>query len=242
MGMRRTGLKYLGLGALTALGWLVATGVDLYSVPASSVSAPLLDDPLWTRVALRAVLVLSVPALALLLHRRARSWLGHRLGFALALLLPAVLIAALPALVPCPWTRPEEGLAAPLHVPTASLGIALGVIDRIRVHKSGQPTPGDGEDEGDGAGGVEGDVPGAVLCILGFALLLLVAGVALTVLALQTGSCTGYGCSLRLVVIMGFGLLAVVSLVTGIVAGWIGYVAGLGLVRLAKNAPVPNGR
>ncbi len=213
-----TGIKYLGLGALVALGWLVATGMDLESVPPS----PVLNLPLWIRIAVRAVLVLSVPALALLLDRLARQWLEHRLGFAVAIFLPALLVAALPALVPCPWTRPEDGLTLPVHVPTASLGVVFGIVAGIRGPRQQVLR--------------EARYPLRVLAsTIGFGLFLLIAGAALLVISLQPGSCTGQCGGLIVVVIWVIVSLGFSSGVMGIFAGFLGYGAGLGLTYLAKR-------
>ncbi len=223
-----TAIRYLGLGALAALGWLVAAGVDLESVPAASLASPVLDVPLWTRIAVRAALVLSIPALALLLNRPARTWLGDQRGFLVAIVLPALLVAALPALVPCPWSRPEDGLALPLHVPTASLGVALGIVGGVRGPQQQAPAA-----MGYGAR--------VLASTVGFGLFLLLAGAALIFSSLQFGSCTGQCGGLIVVAIAGIALLALFSAATGIFAGFIGYAAGLGLNHLAKRPVTTDG-
>lgn len=219
--MWRTTLKCIGLGALAALGWLTSEGVEFYSVADSS-STRLEWEP-WMRIAVRAALVLSVPALALLLSRSTSTWLWHHPGFVVAIALPALLVAALPALFL--WSRPADGLALPLQVPTASLGLALGITDGVRRLR-----PGEG-----------GYVPSALLASAGFGVALLLVAVAYFVTTYDA-PCTGQCGGLKFVVLLGAGILALFSALTGLIGALLGYAAGAGLTHLATRttAPGPN--
>lgn len=223
-----TNTRCFGLGALAALGWITATALDPAALDIlPQTQRPLVSVlPLWARMVARTLLVLSIPVLLLLRDQAARSWLGRHSVFVLAILASALLLAALPALVPV--SSPEGVLSLPLRVPTASLGLALGVGDGARGVYRPQP----GEDD-PSPGVVAGLGFGVILVViyaaLGFILLIMERVTPSCAVAPACGAIRPGG----VVTLCG---LPVICGVTGIVAGSLGYTLGCRLSRITKQA------
>ncbi len=218
---RRPGTwKLLGLGAVVAFTWLAAIAVDLLSV---AQQPPVLSLSLWQRSVVRAVLVLVPPVLVLFLDRSVRAWMRQRGVVAFAFVLPALLVAALPALYPLqgPVQGPQSGLMLLLLVPTASLGVALGVVNsaggRRRLTAVGDAYSG---------GGIAG---------LGFSLAIAFVAVVLFVVGSTTASCVtshGLGCgAISSAIDMAVCASVFVVGLAGTFAAAVGFEAGAWVVK-----------
>ena len=200
-----TNWRCLGLGVLAALLWLAAFLLDVSVVRARTPAGAAFPD--WARVVVRAVLVLTPPALALMLDPIARGWLRRHPVLALVVVAPAIIVAELPALLPF-WQQDDENHLA-LVVPTVAVGLALGICDGAR------------------------HVPNSAhgfLAGLGFSLTVLLAGgVLLTIVEVQIsqeGTCYGRGCFLIGLAVVIVVSQSVLTALIGLAGGALGYRVG----------------
>lgn len=224
--------KCLALGALAALGWFATDSLDLLTQAQPPYLPPL---PLVVRLIIRIALVLSFPVLVLLLDRAVWKALRRHWIFTLAVVLPAVLVTALPALIPITSLQhPEDVLLSAMLLPTASLGLALGVTDGSRGLRRPHPRA-DGLSEGFSPGVIAG---------IGFWLVLVLAAIIVLVLGSVTAGCVNsrYGCHPLVASIFLYGTCGLVLGwgVASLIGGSLGYAIGWRLPRLTRRTPAPS--